>query len=244
MNQKGFAQILFISLLPLIITMFMITFIGANYIQLKTRTETVCITEQMKSQKIAAALLNTLLDLNPIVYALKLLDYGGTIAQLTAAVVNPLWLPLITELKHIVKIARRFLDGYQKSSIIAAAASAYSTSFYQVNQSLKKITEDHLRIFRLWLETKTKLYSATMKYGLAVKPDSKDLAPQYSIDRSKVNNMTIRNAWEIELKPLEFFKFFLSGTHKVTNICAVELVERNKRWHPQIVKDSLLSNFL
>lgn len=243
MNQNGFAQILFISLLPLIISMFMLTFIGANYIQLKTRTETVCLTEQMKSQKIAAALLNTLLDLNPIVHALKLLDLGGTIAQLTAAVINPLWIPLIIQMKYIVRTARKFIDAYQKTSIIGAAALAYKTAFYDVNQKQKQIIDEHFRIFQLWLETNSRFLPATI-YNLAVKPDSKDIAPQYSIDRSKVKNMTIRNAWYISLKPRDVFKSFLSGTHEVTNICAVELTERNDRWHPQIVKDSLLSNFL
>lgn len=243
MNQNGFAQILFISLLPLLVSIFMLTFIGANYIQLKTRTETVCLTEQMKAQKTAASLLNILLELNPIVNALKILDQGGVIAQLTAAIINPLWIPLITQLKKIVHTARELIDKYQKTSIIAAAANIYKTSYIDINNQQVQIINEHFRIFEFWLKATSTILLAT-QYKLAVKPDSKDLAPQYSIVRSEVKYMTIRNAWKIELEPLEIFKSFLKGSHTVTHVCAVELVERNERWRPQIVKDSLLPSFL
>ncbi len=243
MNQNGFAQVLFISLLPILISIFMLTFIGANYIHLQTRAETTCITEQMKAQKHAAMAINFLLDLNPIVIALKWIERGSTVAEVITTITNLLVSRIISALSKMVKLARKFIDKFQKTLITATNANIYTTTFFRIPQLIKTIIDEHFRVFQFWLNTESSIIPTNI-YQLAIKADSNDVAPSYSIVRNKVKHMVTYNSWTIKLKPLETFKNFISGQHQATRSCGVKLVERNQRWQPQIAEDSLLRNFL
>lgn len=227
-NNKGFSQILLITVLPLIIGAFGITYSIAGIIQLNTRIQSLCRKDQIQAQNEIRKLLTKLFQKNPRASYLRaelLKAQAALIVARTTA--NP---PLIATLEgriQYLNYQRLTLDLYQKSLITAAnLLIAQKTTQIYLN------TTRELRSIQLLqpLFHTAAFAQPSLGHKLPVVPKYPDIAPTYVSLPNFSERQALVQKWQYSLKTRDWLAPFVTTEASFQKTCSTSLEEDGDSW--------------
>ncbi|MEZ0392042.1 MAG: hypothetical protein ACAH59_07510 [Pseudobdellovibrionaceae bacterium] len=193
-NQKGFALVFLLALLPLLISGILAILFSQYLTKNWMQSLHICRTELLKTQKTTASHLRTLMNLNTSAKALRLALQRAQI-QLAIAIATknfPLAAKAKMEILRIEKL-RRQLDGAQRSLILQANFEM-SRGVQTVLRKIKKQSQDlqaHLPPhFNFQIQTLTPQIPV-----LAVQPDRPETAPAYELKAEFEQQQALHVSW-------------------------------------------------
>ncbi|MFV8257508.1 hypothetical protein ACNQKP_06875 [Bdellovibrio bacteriovorus] len=231
-NQQGFAAILILALLPILVSGLLLVAAMMGFLQLDLAMKHTCRSEGLRTQDNVRPHLEKLLSLNPRALKLKA-QWITAQVQLKAAYAakNP---PLIAAAKlrvAQVEAWRQTLDVQQKQLI------------QQSNLQLQRghtTTRSHL--FRASRESQSRLNFLTIKTRLhnepiprlAVRPDVPDIAPTYSPEPDFEVRQALAQRWQYRIALRPPLSNFLKADFGFEKACAVTLTKGPLRWKTKI----------
>lgn len=230
-NQKGSALAIILAILPVFIAGALLCFSLLGLVQNDLAMKYECRTEGQKGQKRVSPLLSTLLALNPVAIALKA-ELAKAIAELATAVAseNPVAIAKATARYTKVLEKRDKLDRRQKQLV------KQSNLFLQQTHTFTALSLRRTGAIASNILLKTELGSVRGKAPkLAVRPDSPDIAPTYSLIDDFENKQALAHEWQYRIQVRPPFSNFLKGEFIFKKACAVSLAKENSSWHPKII---------
>lgn len=231
-NQKGFALVMTMALLPALIAGFFLAWAAIGFIQQDLALKHACREKGLSGQKNAGALLEKLLKLNPEAENLKR-KQTRLKTQIAAAVATKN-LPLAASLRAdlaLVEALRLQLDIKQRGLIQESnreLATAHNRGRAQIEHNLHATSSVFLRL---------KLKSIRGRAPqLAVDPDYPDIAPTYSTVFDFSTQQALAHEWHYSAAVSTPFSYFLPGEFDFKKACAVSLKKELLKWSPQIIK--------
>ncbi|MFV3408301.1 hypothetical protein ACNH6C_06825 [Bdellovibrio bacteriovorus] len=233
-NQQGFAVILILALLPILVSGLFLVAAMMGFLQLDLAMKHTCRSEGLQGQERVRPHLEKLLSLNPRALKLKA-EWITAQVQLKAAYAakNP---PLIAAAKlrvAQVETWRQTLDAQQKQLI------------QQSNLQLQRShSSTRTQLYRAHREYQTRLNFLTIKTQienepiprLAVRPDFPDTAPTYSPEPDFEVRQALAQRWQYRIALRPPFSNFLKADFGFEKACAVTLTKGSLRWKTQITK--------
>ena len=128
-NEKGFALILILSVLPILIGAGFAVLFTMNYMQMNAHHLYICRTESLKTQNQVGKNLETLLKLNPVARELRVEKIAADVAVAAAIAAYGYGLPAARAYQQSVKVRRVALDISQRALITQSNALLIKTYF-------------------------------------------------------------------------------------------------------------------
>ena len=238
-SQGGFAMVLGLSLLPIILAAGFAFLFSSHLIKNWMQSLHICRTELLKTQSEAKKSLENLLTLNNLAASLRA-ELLAARMELAAAIAaeNP---GLIARAEaHILKVQsrQRVLDQTQKKLIFAAN--------FQMNSGLQKVTS------KLHLQDATNLSRSTSLFHfrinsirtslrtLAVHPDSPDIAPIYELDKNFTEAQGLSVSWNSSFQTNSNKGFrWIQNQHTKKDHCSASLQSQNGTFKEILTEDKL-----
>lgn len=236
-SQSGYALILFITLLPVI--MASLTFLFCSQYLTKNWSQSfhICRSELFKVQTSVAQNLEQLLKLNSQAKSLRV-ALGLAQAKLAFAMVKADPLLIAAATKEISKInkQKKQLDIIQKS-IINHANLKLKAGTWRVTQKLKKQNSEN----QISASSFMKIQISPIKSisnRLAVVPDNSDLAPVYELKNPFSDNQMLSVSWKTYFETgLKGEMPWLQNRYQKVSSCTVTLRKKDNKFLPQIRRD-------
>lgn len=229
-NEKGFAVILLLACLPVLISGLLLLSSVFGFMQSDLAMKYQCRVHGQQGQKQVAPHLEKLLSLNVTARRLKIEEVAAY-AKIAASAGNP---PALAAAKaRLIKIKnqKRLLDLKQKQ-LINQANMSLASSFLKTRKELTKNQESLSNI----LFISNGFHISGTRPTLAVRPDSSDIAPTYSPTPGFEEKQALAHEWQYTLAVRKPFSQFLEGRFQFRKACAVSLSEENATWVPKIIK--------
>ncbi|WP_413568737.1 hypothetical protein ACLWBD_14660 [Bdellovibrio sp. HCB117] len=229
-NEKGFAVILLLACLPVLISGLLLLSSVFGFMQNDLAMKYQCRVHGQQGQKLVAPSLEKLLSLNNTARRLKVEEVAAY-AKIAASAGNP---PALAAAKaRLVKIQnqKRQLDLKQKQ-LINQANMSLASSFAKTRRELANTQEGLSNI----LFVANGFHLSGRRPTLAVRPDSSDIAPTYSPVAAFEEKQALAHEWQYTLAVRKPFSQFLEGRFHFKKACAVSLIEENSAWIPKIIK--------
>lgn len=236
MDQKGFANILLISILPFLLAALLLAFACAGLIQFEMRMNHLVWTAQIEAQKKARKHIRNLMSKNTTASGLKL-SYN---AAYTAYMVAPPYLKPVLKIRlEQVMARRRVLDLQQKAIIIEANLELLSHSAKTYQRLLSEGRNQASKMSPILLAT----FSASMpkRTKLAVEPASSDVAPVYRTKTGFSKLQALEQSWQYGIRMKSPLSSFLSAAADFKRSSKITLYEAGAGWDIEIVRDKSLS---
>lgn len=230
-TKQGFILILFLSLMPILISGTLIVFALINTIQSDLAMKYECRNGGLQGQKLAAPLLTSLLKLNSRAVQLRL-KKAQALSEISAATMSQNMVALSAATKKYLKVRRQQeeLDGLQKQIIKQANLILYSASTKTKVRLSVVATQLNNVLAHVAL---TRIISKKSK--LAVHPDVPDLAPIYRLEKDFEMAQSLAHEWHFAITTKPPFSYFIPGTFAYQKACAVTLQKEFAKWQPKIV---------
>lgn len=231
-NQKGFAIVLCLALLPCLIAGLLFVFVLINFMKNDLGLKHQCRIQGEAGQKSVKPLLIQLLSLNPKAQLLKS-EYlqAKTAQKLAIAAKN---VPEIQRLEIVIQkiqLQRHTLDKQQKRILSQANLLLY-----------RNHSTTALGLRRMGASNSTVLLTSTLQQihgrapDLAVLPESPDIAPIYKLKPDFENQQSLAHEWQYRITVRPPFSNFIKGDFSFKKACAVTLVKDGSTWIPKIIK--------
>ncbi|MGZ3770515.1 MAG: hypothetical protein ACXVCP_10300 [Bdellovibrio sp.] len=231
-NEKGFALVICIALLPVVIAGLLLSFSTFGFLQNDLALKYQCRTDGLESQKKIAPLLTNLLALNSLSRTLKF-QYLAAVAELAAAIASEN-IPATIKAEHKINMIlekRQTLDKQQRQ-LISQSNLSLRTSYVSTANTLRNTGRNLSNLL-----LKTRFISMPRKApSLAVHPDYADIAPTYSLDIDFEIKSALAHEWQYKTEIQPPFSNFLKGTFEFKKSCSVSLTKENAKWIPKIIK--------
>jgi len=234
-NQNGFALIIFLSLLPLIMAGGLLVFCGFSFIKTDLGTLNLCRALQLDIQNKAAKKLDSLLKLNPRALKLRLAQKRAE-NSLALAVKsgNPAAIAAAEAYLLTVRMQRQVLDLKQRS-LISTANSVLLVGGQELQSKLYQEWYSQSRGVASWLQGNLQLGSAKIP-ALAVKPDFIDVAPMYQLVPQFEEAQAWTQEWQIEFKTISWARKFFNFHERFQRSCSTSLYSENSLWSAKLKK--------
>jgi hypothetical protein len=231
-NDKGFALVFLISLLPILLAAGLFLLFSQYLVQNWMQSLHICRTELLSTQKRAAQDLSTLMSLNSVAQGLRIALTAAKV-ELAAATVSMDPIMIAKATANIAKIKRQQqqLDGVQKALIskadLAMSAGVQKVRFLLQAQDLRMkarlpdFFSFHLRQIRLQASP------------LAVKPDVPELAPVYELKPQFEEAQALSVSWISEFHTNSSERSqWIHQKHQKKDFCSSSLKENGKQYQP------------
>lgn len=233
-NQNGFAAILILALLPVLMSGLFLVAALMGFLQLDLAMKHTCRREGLQGQESVRPHLEKLFSLNPKSIKLKT-QWLAAQAKLVAAVAsgNPVAIAAAEQRLLQIQSLRQALDAQQKQLI------------QQSNLQLQRNhSSTRTQLYRISRENQTRLNFLTIKTRienepiprLAVRPDFPDTAPTYSPEPSFELRQALAQRWQYKIALRPPLSSFLKADFGFEKACAVTLTKGPLQWKTQITK--------
>ncbi|ASD62597.1 hypothetical protein [Bdellovibrio bacteriovorus] len=233
-NQQGFAAILILALLPILVSGLFLVAAMMGFLQLDLAMKHTCRSEGLQGQEKVRPHLEKLLSLNSEAIKLKV-QWGKALTQrkMAYSAQNPYLITLAEARVLQVQTWRLALDAQQKQLI------------QQSNLQLQRShSSTRTQLYRAHRENQTRLNFLTIKTQienepiprLAVRPDFPDTAPTYSPEPDFEVRQALAQRWQYRIALRPPLSNFLKADFGFEKACAVTLTKGSLRWKTQITK--------
>jgi hypothetical protein len=234
-NQKGFALIILISLLPLIMAGGLLVFCGFSFIKTDLGTLNLCRALQLEVQNKAAQKLESLLKLNPRALKLRLAQIR---AEKTLALAvksgNPAALAAAEAHLLTIRMQRQVLDLKQRS-LITSANTSLKLGGLDLQRRLSQEWYTQSRGVTSWLQGKLQLGSGKIP-ALAVQPDFVEVAPLYEPAPQFEEAQAWHQEWQLEFRTISWADKFFNFHERFQRSCSTSLYSENSAWSARLKK--------
>ncbi|KHD89145.1 MAG: hypothetical protein OM95_04785 [Bdellovibrio sp. ArHS] len=227
-NQKGFALILMLACLPVVVSGFLFLSAVFGFMQSDLAMKYQCRVQGQTGQRAVAPYLQKLLALNSTAKKLKIEELKAY-AQLASF--NPFLVAAAKARLLKVRIQKEQLDIKQKQLINQAnivLRDAFTKTRKELLKTQSSLSNLLFKVSHFSLQGQVPL--------LAVRPDYPDTAPTYSPDFEFAEKQSLAHEWQYTLSVRRPFSQFLSGEFQFHKACAVSLAEENSQWVPKIIR--------
>jgi hypothetical protein len=239
-TQKGFATILLISILPLVLAGGLAFFSAFSFLKSDMSILNVCRAKQLQVQNKVGESLGKLLKLNP--RALKLRLAQARAEKTLAVALESGFPPAIAAAETYllkVRMQRQTLDFKQKTFI--QTANAWLTfSGHSLQKELIREENLHTAPTKSWIQGTLQLMNAKVP-KLAVQPDLPDVAPQYNPVPDFEEAQAWNQTWRLEIKTVSWAQKFLNFNGRFNRSCMTSLYPTTNQnagpWIAKLKKD-------
>jgi len=243
-TEKGFAAILLLSLLPLILAGGFALLLGFGFLRSDMAVLNVCRAEQMQVQNKVGRNLGKLLKLNP--KALKLRLEQARAEKALQAAIESGYPPAIAAAEAYllsVQMRRQALDVRQRA-LIDTANIWLASSGTSLQRSLAQEWRLHNNPLTAWWSG-TLLPKESLVPQLAVKADFPEVAPLYLTVTDFENAQAWKQTWQLKVSTSSWVRKFLSFNGSFDRTCTTSLYQEGEEWVAKLKKDkSSLKGFL
>jgi hypothetical protein len=235
-NQKGFVQVLFVSLLPVLLTGFLFVLFSQFILKNWMESLHICRTELLSAQKRTSVPLSTLMKLNNLAKALRIALRTAQI-ELAIGIATENAAQIAKATADILRIQnqQKQLDLYQKALILQGNL--------EMNRGLQSVAtklraQDHALQARLPDIFGFRIYSILPVHAkLAVKPDKPDIAPVYELLPEFTKQQTLSVSWISEFKTKNAQRYqWLQNSHKKRDGCSGSLSSEKDSFTENLVE--------
>lgn len=230
-NNSGFALAVVMALLPLALAALFAGYALVSFIQTDLALKHGCRLHGNQGQEKVAPLLKDLLKLNTRSKSLKA-KYVTAEKHLAIALVSsnyPAIAAARVELARL-RVLRLVLEAEQRV-LIGRAQAQMTEKYYAGKKQIYKNKPSNNFLTRVIVRQ-----SPGAPPLFAVRPDSTDLAPTYSLKPLFAEAQALAHEWQFEIELNKPFRNFIPGHFSFKKSCAVTLEQKGNKWIPQITK--------
>jgi hypothetical protein len=234
-SQKGFAIILLISILPLVLAGGLFFFSAFGFLKSDLSTLNICRAKQLEIQSKAGKNLGKLLKLNPRALSLRLAQVHAERA-LVAAIELGLPAAIAAAEATLLKIQmqRQALDFRQKT-LIQTANSWLAFGGVDLQRDLVREWNFHSSPIKSWIRGALQMGPAKVP-KLAVQADLAEVAPVYETLPQFEDAQTWDQTWNLEFKTVSWAQKFLNFNGRFQRSCTTSLYPNPNQWIAQLKK--------
>ncbi len=241
-NQKGFATILLMSLLPVLLTLICFSWFFLSIRQVKSESAHICRATLLNGQKKAAAPLRILLALNKKAVSLEIqLQKANLRLKLAIASQNAVAFAAATAAILRIKAQQKSLSYQQKSLISWANKELLQTSLEAKIKVQQKLSKQSYLLKNLLSLLNIQVKSFSTKLAVeAINPMS--LAPSYRPKSDFERQQSLRVHWKYKLQTNQnkWASAFLKIDKNFKDSCVASLKARGNGWIAILKEDRLL----
>lgn len=231
-NQKGFALVMTLALLPVLIAGMLLAWAAVGFFQQDLALKHACRKQGLEGQRKVAPLLKKLLQLNPEARTLKERRDELRLKIAAATASGQVHMVELWKIELDIVEFRRLQLSLRQKNIITESNRLLQAAH---NIGRRKI-EDHAKeTSNLFINLRlTQLNGHAPR--LAVRPDYPDIAPTFSTVLDFSNQQALAHEWHYSATVGAPFSHFLPGKFEFHKACAVSLRKDLNAWSPQITK--------
>ena len=226
-NKSGFVQIIFLGLLPILVTAFYSLFLQHQSTRIYLHSQSVCRHTGLKIQEKISQQLNKVLSLNPLAQSLQI---KLKISQIQlAAAVGALNLPAIirieTEIK-MIKSRQRRLDSIQNSIIQKLReieASARNELYIKLNNISTEIAKPEIRFFK--------------PPQVPLVPKGGSPGPVYELNGPVSDQAALVLKWQARIKSRNLTNNYITTGENIEGTCGASIKQINFKWQEALYED-------
>lgn len=243
-SEKGFAAILLISLLPVILAGGLAFYTIFGFLKGDLATLNICRARQMEVQNKAGRNLAKLLKLNPQALKLRLEQFRAEKALLMALETGtPPAIAAAEAYLLTVKMRRQTLDIRQKV-LIETTNTWLSSAGTMLPRQLQQEWQRHNNPLTSWLPGSLVPNKAAIP-TLAVEADIPEVAPVYQQKINFEDAQAWQQSWRIQVQTAQWAGRFLKFNGRFERSCSTSLYADGTDWIAKMKKaKSLLKGFL
>lgn len=243
-SSQGFATVVLLSLLPLVLAGGMALFCVFGFLKSDLATLNLCRTKQMEVQNRVGRNLTKLLALNPRALKLRISEARAQKALLAAMESGaPPAIAAAEAYLLSVQMRRQALHLRQRA-LIETANTWLTAGGENLQQELRQEWWRHTNGLSSWLQNTLQLNSADVP-ELAVHPDLPETAPLYELNAGFNDAQAWKQSWSFRLKTTAWAAKFLKFNGGFERSCTTSLYAEGETWNARMKKDkSLLKGFL
>lgn len=236
-SQKGFAMVLALSLLPLLLAAGFAFLFSGHLLKNWMQSLHICRTELLKTQSQAKSSLDRLLALNKLATSLRAQLLAARIQRAAAIAAQnyPLAAQALARI-FAIQAQQRTLDLAQKKLILMAN--------FQMSSGLRRVisrlhTQDANNLTRSTALFEFRIDSIrTFPKTLAVHPDSPDVAPVYELNNDFSQSQGLSVSWNSRFKTNSVRgSRWIQNQHAKKDHCAVSLKRENGSFKEILIED-------
>lgn len=234
LNNKGFAALMILSLLPALVGGLLIVTTLMGFMQWDLALKHTCRVGGLEGQNAVKSHLTSLLKLNPLAQSLKIQEIAAQV-KLKAALSSGQPVAIAAAMNRLSKIQgkRRELDIRQKQ-LIQQSNLVLQRNHLQTRIELSKKSQELLKTLT-FLKVSIRM-PPEKSPKLAVRPDFPDVAPTYSPEQNFEVRQALAHRWQYRLSLREPLRKFLNADFGFEKACAVTLTQENLIWRTQITR--------
>ena len=233
-GQKGFAYVMMLSLIPLLLSGFLFLLFSQFLLQNWMKSLSLCRTELLLTQKEVGAQLQKLMGLNPIA---KTLRARMKIAQLHLAMAlqsgNPAAIIAIQKKIHEITRAQEQLDDLQKSIVRASnqrMRRGQEKVFEMLKQQNQQVQAQDLLLFRYHIRPMN-----ASPQELSVQPDRPDRAPIYELKHDFESQQALHVSWISKFQTThQTGNPWIQNQHKKIGTCGASISQEKNRFKERL----------
>jgi hypothetical protein len=239
-SQRGFATVLFLGTIPVLVAGGLMAFIGFSFLKADMAVLNVCRAGQLEIQDKVGRDLGKLFSLNP--KALKL-RAGQHLAeyklQMAIAGGNPYAIAAAEARLLYVQTQRQAL-AFRQRVLIQSANMKFSLATPQITQAMLSEWKSHMLPLRSWVAGNIGLSSLKVP-TLSVRPDFPDAAPAYERLPQFEEVQSWAHFWQLQVEGSLWTKHFLTFKGRFPRSCSTSLYNDTDSWVGKLkkVKSSL-----
>jgi hypothetical protein len=239
-SKKGFATVLLLSLLPVILAAGLALFFTFNFLKSDLAVLNVCRAKELEVQSKVGRNLTKLLTLNPRALTLRLEEARAEKALASAVESgNPAAIAAAEAYLLSIKMRRQDLHVRQRALIETADAWLRAGSL-ELPHELQQEWFRHHRGLSSWLESRFQIgHVRAAKF--AVMPDLPEVAPVYLLPPDFVEAQAWKQSWRFQLATTGWSRGFFKFNGGFERSCTVSLYPDGDDWVAHLKKDKSLS---
>lgn len=243
-SQKGFATVVLLSLLPLVLAGGIALFSVFGFLKSDLATLNVCRVLQMEVQNKVGRNLTKLLAMNPRALKLRIAEARAQQALLAALESgNPPAIAAAEAYLLLVQMRRQALHLRQRA-LIGTANVWLTTGAANLQRELRQEWWRHNNGLSSWLQNSLQLTSSAVP-ELAVQPDLPEIAPLYQPKASFADTQAWKQSWKFRLSTTAWAAKYFKFNGGFERSCTTSLYPEGETWIAKMKKDkSLLKAFL
>ncbi len=240
-NQKGNTLVLFLTLLPVIISACLFLIFSTRLIKNWMQGNHICRSELLKAQNQVKSNLDQLMALNPTAQNLRnQLEQEKKELEIALISENPIAIGVAQAKIVRTSLAKAKLDFKQKG-LIAIANHHMQSATDRTMAQLQQINATNKNEKRNWYRLKlSNLIGRANR--LAVKPDAPDVAPIYELNSNFSMDQAISVSWisSFETSSTERYgNIWFKNRHSKKETCAATLETAGSRFQARLIEAKL-----
>lgn len=223
-------------LIPLLLTFTAAAILMSGFLNIDQKYKHQCRQELIEVQESNAKMMRALFAMNPIALALKIAYETERLRLLAAAAAGQKTMVLY----HIYRIyqisqRRKHLDRAQQA-ILKAAHALNRGAVWKIRFALQRSAMTHPtgRVFSMSM-----IPLESNSHGLAVRPKTQDVAPEYEPESSFEEKQSLSLSWKVKFRSGETLRTSLPFRFEWKRYCGVTLRKEGSHWKSLIEMDKL-----